>query len=51
MIEHNVYEIKAGKFKQSVYRHIAVPECSMRLRLPDFKTLGTQVGKVVIPTH
>jgi len=51
MISHYVYEIKAGKFKQSLCRPIAVPKGSMRLRLPDFKTLGTQVGKVVIPTH
>jgi len=51
MILYNVYEIKTGKLKQSLYRIIAVPEGCMMLRLPDFKTVSTQGNKVVIPTH
>jgi hypothetical protein len=51
MISNYVYEISAGKLKQSLYRPTAGPEGSRRLGLPDFKTISTQGGKVVIPTH
>jgi hypothetical protein len=36
-----VYVNGKAKVKQSLYRHIAGPEGSRRLRLPDFETNDT----------
>jgi hypothetical protein len=40
-----------GKGKAISWQALTGPEGSRRLRLIDFKTIGTWSGKVVIPTH
>jgi len=49
--EHNFLCGQKGKGKTIPLQARTGPECSRRLRLPDFKTIGTRRCKVVSPTH
>jgi len=50
LMSHKVINAKV-EVKRSLYRRIARPEDSRRLRLPDFERVGHEGGNVVSPKH